>query len=226
MPFSSGHEISSVCCTLLPTVSAGVEHGNYACKHTNLKRPGPAPPPPPPPPPKTSAAPCNHGSMRRERSSDEDRNSAPMQESVRVSPTGDAQAENWQTRCGHLPMYPTLNQPTRDSDSDPAQHHILHDTGMAHSAGSNPPSPGQIVAGDCVQSFWPQFSQQDGTKLVCKEFLWVPSTLYSTDDASATSATAVHLLSVMQTHIHPSPGRSEKRCVPSIHSYVSHAWTS
>lgn len=207
MPFSSGHEISSLCCTQLPTVSPVLDIDSLAvhCADGGTRRPpGPLPPPLPPPLPKPRTSSTTCGSVLASATSDEDRSSAPLHASDDTSPTDHAQ------HAEHPFMHQGTPESLRTRDQS-CEQYGLHNTRRPVSAASSRTNHWRVVDGDSVQSFWPQSLAQDGTMLVCREYLWVPSTLYRTDDKSLGAATAVHLLSVMYPHLHAYAGSSEMR---------------
>jgi hypothetical protein len=204
MPFSAGHEISSVCCTQLPTVSKGVRcdmHPTSSSHPVAKQQPAPLPPPPPQllPNPATSSRPRSLTALD---STSEEARSSPCQASGETSPTDPAQ---------HSQPTSRLSQHSQVLDHSGEMYSRLHNTGRPVSASSSRIYDTQVGDGDCLQSFWPQSPSQEETTLVCREYLWIPSTLYRADAKSPGAATAVHLLSVMHPQLRAFPGSSQMR---------------
>lgn len=214
MPFTSGHEISSVCCTQLPTVSPMAEHKGLPLIP---QPPGPRPPPPPPPlPHPPSSAHSNPVATRAvtDGTSDDDRSSAPIDAEDDTPPADPARHTHAMHQAHHVDN-PSMSRATPEAsqacDHGSEQYNDLHNTGRSQSGCAAQAHHTHVCDGDCVQSFWPQSLSQDGTMLVCREYLWIPSTLYRANEKSPAAATAVHLLSVMHPHLHAFPGSSQMR---------------
>lgn len=89
----------------------------------------------------------------------------------------------------------------------------------AAAADAVPPLPAQapgagLQEGSVAQPYWGPDAWQEGVAAVAREYLAVPSTLYSCDRSGAAEAT--NLLSFMHARAQPILGRSEMRCAPAL----------
>lgn len=217
MPFTSGHELTSVCCTQLPTVSPMTESGGLP---VGQPQPGPQAPPPPPPlpnPPKFVHSRSAIISSAADGTGNAGSSSAHLDAPSQGTSNTDFAQHGPRTMGIHSVDNPSTprNGPeaSQGADHSNEQCDSLHNTGRSQSGASAGAHHAQVRDGDGVQSFWPQSLSQDGTALVCREYLWIPSTLYRGGETSPALATAVHLLSVMHPHLHAFPGSSQMRYV-------------
>jgi hypothetical protein len=209
MPFAPGHEVTSICCTQLPTASSVVDRDEFPS--------GPSPPvgkrqsaplAQHPQTAQSSAATFRPRTWPQADSTSEEAKSSPLQASRETSPTDHAQ---------HSQPISKLSQHLRACDESGEVYSSLHNTGRPVSASLSGTCSTQVHDGDLVQSFWPQAPSHDGTHLVCREYLWISSTLYKPDAKSPGVATADHLLSIMHPQLRAFPGSSQMRYAPLLH---------